>query len=91
LDMTDEQRNRIALIIQSTMHHVVVDVLLEEMHDDYKHIFLGHIANDDHEKVWDLLNQEVEKPEEKIIEAIRQLKDELILDIQEAAESSDEE
>ena len=86
LDLADDERNRIVLIFQSTLHHVVVDVLLEEMHDNHKHVFLGHIANDDHQKAWDVLNQEVERPEVKIIEAIRDLKDQLVLDIQEAQE-----
>lgn len=88
LDLADDESNHLLLIIESTMHHVVVDALLEEMHGDHKDVFLGHIATDNHEGAWDVLNKHVEKPEQKIVQAIKDLKDELVLDIEKAKEDA---
>jgi hypothetical protein len=86
LDLTDSERNHIVMIVQSTMHHVIMDVILEKLHDDHKHIFLLHIAEDNHEKVWELLREHLHEPEGLILSAIETLKIELLQDIQEARE-----
>lgn len=84
LELTDAERNHIVLMVQSTMHHVVMDVLLEELHDDHKHAFLARVAEEDHEKVWEILREHLDDPEGLIRGAIDALKVELMEDITEA-------
>jgi hypothetical protein len=55
LEMTDAERNHLLMIVQSTLHHKVIDLILEELHDDHKHVFLKHIVEENHDGVWDLL------------------------------------
>lgn len=84
LDLTDSERNHIVLVIQSTMHHVIMDVILEQLHDDHKHIFLASVADENHDKVWDILDEHLENAEGLIDSAIEALKVELMQDIVEA-------
>jgi len=48
--------------------------------------FLQHVTSDNHDKVWELLNNKVDHIEEKIQTAAEELKRELHKDIQEAKE-----
>lgn len=81
LDMTDDERNHLVLIIQSTLHHRIIDVILEKLPDTHKDAFLDHVATDDHDAVWRLLNEHVQTPEETIREVITILEDELAKDV----------
>lgn len=79
------QKERVSLIalIDSNMHHAVLDLILSELSEEDKKVFLTHVANEQHDKVWELLNNKVDNIEEKIIKAAKDLKDELYKDIEE--------
>lgn len=84
LDMSDEEREELAEIAHSNLHHKVVDAILDELSKEDKAIFLDHLASDDHEKIWKHLNEKVDKIEVKIKKTAEDLKKDLREDIGEA-------
>ena len=83
MDLNDEQRARLLGIVDSTIHHAIVDAVLSELSESDKQIFLEHLTEDDHKKIWDFLNKKIDKIEEKILQTAEALKKELHQDIEE--------
>ena len=81
LDLSDDEKNHLILVIESSIHHVIIDTLLTELPDAHKRMFLHHLAHNDHESIWDLLRKGLHKPEEKIKEAVQKLKTDFLEDI----------
>lgn len=86
LDLNDKQKVHLTALIDSTLHHHILDTVLSELSDEDKHIFLDHVSKREHDKVWELLNRKVDKIEDKIKEAADELKKEIHKDIKEARE-----
>jgi hypothetical protein len=82
LDITDKEKNHLLLIVESSMHHIIVDVLLTEMiKDHHKELFLKHLVDDNHKEIWKVLKSSINSPEEKIIKAVEEMKNDLLTDI----------
>lgn len=88
LDLTDKQKLHLTTLIDSTLHHHILDTVLSELSEEDKHIFLEHLSKRDHEKIWELLNSKVDRIEDKIKQAADELKQEIHKDIKEAREKS---
>lgn len=84
MDMSKEERLHLMALVESNLHHVVVDVVLSNLSEDDKKEFLLHLSLDNHDKIWKILNNKVENAEEKILEAAESLKKDLKKDIEEA-------
>lgn len=84
MDMTQEERVRLISLIDSNIHHAVLDLILSELKPLDKKTFLTHLAEEKHDKVWKLLNEKVEHIEDKIKKTAEDLKKELHKDIKEA-------
>jgi hypothetical protein len=69
------------LVIESSIHHAVIDTVLSELPDEHKGIFLEHVTNQNHEGAWEIVKKYLSEPEEKIRHAINKLKSEFIKDI----------
>lgn len=83
LDLTDEQRAHLLGIVESSLHHAILDAILSELPDDDKQTFLQYVTEDDHKKIWEFLNKKIDKIEDKIVETAEGLKKELHQDIKE--------
>lgn len=81
LDLSDEQRAHLLGIVDSTIHHTIVDAVLSELSDEDKKVFLEHLTEEDNKKIWDFLNKKIDKIEEKILQTAESLKKELHQDI----------
>src|SRR5690348_8859527 len=81
LDMKDEERKELAVIIESSVHHVVLDTVLSRLSDEDKKTFLTHVAADRHEEVWNLLKIKVRNVEKHIQKAVENLKHDFHRDI----------
>ncbi len=81
LNLSDEQRAHLLGIVESSLHHAILDAILSELSEEDKQVFLEHVTEDDHKKIWDFLNKHVDKIEEKIMETAEGLKKELHQDI----------
>jgi|SRR5579872_348307 len=87
LDLTDDQRAHLLGVMESSLHHAILDAILSELSDKDKQAFLQYLTDEDseenHEKIWTFLNKKIDKIEEKIVETAEGLKKELHQDIEE--------
>lgn len=84
LDLSDEQKIHLASLIDSSLHHTVLDAILSELPSHDKRVFLAHLKENDHGKIWQFLNEKVDHIEDKIKKAAEDLKIELHKDLKEA-------
>ena len=84
LDLDDEEKNELIVVVESSIHHVVMDTVLSELSDEDKKALLMHIHEEKHESVWDLLKAKVHNVEEKIKTAVQAITNEFHSDIAEA-------
>lgn len=81
--LTKQERKHLIDLAHGQLHHVIVDAILSELSQADQKRFLSHVARDEHDKVWELLNEKVEHVEEKIKKAAEALKKQLHKDIAE--------
>lgn len=84
LDLSVEQKHHLATLVDSSLHHVVLDAILSQLNEEDKRVFLQHISENDHEKIWKFLNEKTDNIEEKIKNAAEDLKKELLKDLKKA-------
>lgn len=83
MDLSKEERIHLVALIDSNLHSVILDVILSELSEKDKKIFLAHLATNDHDKIWKHLRASIKNIEEKIQKTADNLKEELYKDIQE--------
>lgn len=84
MDLTEEQKIHLTGLIDSSIHHTIMDAILSELADHDKRVFLQHLNKNDHDKIWKFLNGKVDNIEDKIKKAAEDLKKELYKDLKEA-------
>ena len=84
MDLSKDERIHLISLIETNIHHAVLDAILSELSEEDKKIFLSHLAAEDHDKVWKHLRKNIKNIEEKIKKAAESIKEELHKDIQEA-------
>lgn len=84
MDLDHEEKQELIVIIESTVHHTIIDTVLSELSEKDKKIFLQHLSKENHEDLWKHLKENIEKVEHKINRAVNILLQELHLDVQEA-------
>lgn len=84
LDLSEDQRHHLASLVDSSIHHTILDAILSELSVADKRVFLQHLNEDDHERIWKFLNEKVDKLEEKIKKAANDLKRQLHDDLKKA-------
>lgn len=85
-DMTDDQKEEIKRLLDESIYHTVLEAILSELSEEDKRVFLSHLAEDDHGKIWEFVNGKVENIEDKIIKASEDIKKKLHSDIKESKE-----
>lgn len=83
LDLSDDQKAHLLGIVESSLHHAILDAILSELSEKDKHIFLEKLDENDTEKIWKFLNEKIDKIEEKIMQVAESLKKELHQDVEE--------
>jgi len=84
MDLSDEEKLHLTNLIDSSIHHSVLDAILSELSTADKRVFMQHLNEGDHDKIWKFLNERVDRVEEKIKKAADDLKIELHKDLKEA-------
>ncbi|MDD5147012.1 MAG: hypothetical protein PHV63_00475 [Candidatus Daviesbacteria bacterium] len=84
LDLSQEQKAHLIGLIDSSLHHTILDAVFSELSPQDKKIFINHLKEDDHIKIWKFLNEKVDSVEEKIKKTADDLKNELHKDLKEA-------
>ncbi len=87
LDATDDEKAHLVALVDSQLHHTVLDAILSELSEDDKRRFLKHLLEEDHDKVWEHLNDKVDNIEDKIKKAADDLKKDLHKDLKEVKSS----
>ena len=88
MDLTKEQKIHLTSIIDSTLHHTVLDAVLSELSDQDKRVFLNHLKEDNHDKIWKFLNEKVDNVEDKIKKVAEDLKMKLHKDLRESKKAA---
>lgn len=83
-DLSMEQKVHLSNLIDSSLHHIVLDAVLSELTPTDKKVFLNHLKEDDHSKIWQFLDGKVDKIEDKIKKVAEDLKVELHQDLKKA-------
>ncbi|OGH23531.1 MAG: hypothetical protein A2698_00700 [Candidatus Levybacteria bacterium RIFCSPHIGHO2_01_FULL_42_15] len=84
MHLSRQERLDLIALVESNLHHVILDAILSELPEEDKKTFLLHIAHDDHDTTWEFLKNKIENIEEKIKKTAQELKKELHRDIKEA-------
>lgn len=84
LDLSPQQKAHLTSLIDSSLHHTVLDAVLSQLNPQDKKAFLQSLKEDNHDKIWEFLNGKVDNIEEKIKKAADDLKSELHEDLKEA-------
>lgn len=86
MEISREERLHLISIMESTLHHAILDAILSELSEEDKKAFLNHLAEDNNEKIWNFLNGKIDNIEEKVKKTADDLKKELHRDIKETKE-----
>ena len=84
MDLSDDQKIHLTNLIDSSLHHTILDAILSELREEDKRLFLMHVHEDDHDKIWQFLKGRVDNIEDKIKKAADGLVNQLHEDIKEA-------
>lgn len=88
LNLDSKERKHLESLIESTVHHEIIDAILSELSQKDKKIFLQHLSSENHEKIWEHLMNKVDTIEEKIKKAAEDLKKKLHKDIEDTKKKS---
>lgn len=83
MDLAPRERLHLISLIDSNIHHEILDLILSELNVSDKKTFLMHLASEKHDKVWRFLNEKIKDVEGKIKKTAEGLKKELHKDIKE--------
>lgn len=84
MDLSKGEKDHLTSLIDSTLHNTILDAVLSELSPQDKRVFVNHLKEGSHDKIWQFLNEKVENIEDKIKKAAGELKSELHKDLQEA-------
>ncbi len=81
LDISPQQKQHLIKIAQDTIHHTILDIILSELSEEDKKVFLENHAENDHDKIWVHLKEKIANIETKIKFTADMLKKELHEDL----------
>ncbi len=84
LDMEKHEREELILIIESSVHHLVLDIVLSKLPEEDKRLFLSHLTQDRHDDIWELLHTKTKQIDKHIREGVDKLKQDMHKDISRA-------
>ena len=84
LNLEEKEKDEIKKLIEDSLYHTILDAILSELTEEDKKTFLSHIVEDDHDKIWKLLNTKIENIDDKIKQAADAVKKELHKDIEDS-------
>lgn len=85
IDLSNEEKTHLSGLIDSSIHHAILDEILSNLNEEDKKIFLKKLhekTSDD--EILEFLNQKVENIEEKIKNVTKELVKEMHKDIKQA-------
>lgn len=91
MDLSKEEKLHLADLVDQSLHHTILDAIFSELSDADKRVFVSHLRENEHNeqsssssKIWKFLNEKIDKVEDKIKLAAKDLKEKLHKDLKEA-------
>lgn len=84
MDLSSDEKLHLAHLVDSSLHHTILDAILSELPEEDKKIFIRHLHEDNYDRIWQFLNDRVDNIEEKIKKAAEDLKYEIHEDLKKA-------
>ncbi len=84
LNLSEEERAHLSALVDSSLHHAILDEILSNLNEEDKKTFL-HLLNQDpeNEKMVDFLNERIDNIEDKIRKVSTELVKEMHEDVKE--------
>lgn len=83
LDLSQSEKYHLIELIDSNLHHAILEEILTHLDDEEKIIFLEHIAEGKYNDIWQLLEKRIDGVESKIEMIAEEVRKELQEDIDE--------
>ncbi len=74
MDISQEEKDKLEQLAHEQLHSTIIDVILNELTERDKKIFLANLNYESQEIIWKHLNQKADKIGEKITQAAVDLK-----------------
>ncbi len=84
MDLSSEEKKQLTSLIDASLHQTILDAIFSQLNPSDKRAFVAKLAHEEDAKIWEFLNQKVDKIEDKIKQAAQNLKEELHQDIKKA-------
>lgn len=84
MDLNPEQKLHLAQLLDSSLHHTILDAIFSELSQEDKKVFASHLQEGKHDKIWKFLQEKVDNVEDKIKKTAGDLKEQLHKDLKEA-------
>jgi hypothetical protein len=84
MNLTPEERMYLISLIDSNIHHEILDLILSELSPADKKTFLAHLSSENHDRAWKFIKEKISNIEEKITKTAQDIKEEFHKDIREA-------
>jgi hypothetical protein len=84
LELDLEEKEHLLSLIESSLHHAILDTLLSELTDEHKKVLLSFVIRNEHHEAWKLVVTNIPEAEHKIRETAQSLIDAMHEDIREA-------
>lgn len=83
MNLSDSQKKHLASLIDSTIHHTILDIIFSKLSEKDKELLADKIKNNPEDKeIMKILKEKVENIEVEIKEAVSKIKKELHEDIE---------
>jgi hypothetical protein len=90
LDLSDEERIHLATLVDTSLHHAIMDEILSNLSPEDKKVFLSEMSkNPQDEVLLEFLNEKIDNIEDKIKTVSDQLVKEMHKDVKEAKRVKD--
>lgn len=88
LDLSDEERQHLASLVDSSLHHAILDEILSNLNEEDKKLFLHELNKDpENEKLVDFLKEKIDNIEDKISKVSEGLIKEMHEDVRQVRKS----
>lgn len=85
LELEDQHKDHLASLVDGTIHHAVLDLILSQLTEEDKKTFILMLhQNPDDYKLLEFLNSKVDKIEKQISVVVEKIKDDLCEDVKDA-------
>ena len=88
MDLAEDERGHLLSLAEANIHATVVNTVLPQLSEADKKIFLKNLVANNHEEAWKHLLSNAQDIESKISKSLKNLKQELLLDVEEAKKAS---